>query len=239
MPQAKCEVRTQRHSCGYLLQHCPEHPYANHQGFVPQHRLIMEAQIGRIVNPCIEHVHHIDGIKDNNSPNNLVLLDIQTHRRLHRGWVFRSGEWWKVCPECNRLLPVESSFYKRSSGTFVNLWKPCSVQISNSIAHAEVMTRTTECKRQGIRRLGHPIYPQPEVRLRRNSEGDQMRVKDVQEAIGEAQRFITKANHCLDREYEEYKSHARLSVFCKSCTESAACKRASMDLTRALSKMRK
>lgn len=55
--------------------------------------------------------------------------------------------------------------------------------------------------------------------------------KAVQEAKSEALRFITKANAYLER--------SRHDVYAKmGCTESAAVKRSSMDLTRALVKVR-
>jgi hypothetical protein len=47
-----------------------------------EHRRIGEMIAGRTLRPD-EHVHHIDGDKHNNSPDNLMVLDREEHLRLH------------------------------------------------------------------------------------------------------------------------------------------------------------
>ena len=58
---------------GYILVKSPAHPYKNHLGYVREHRLVMEAKLGRYLLPG-EVVDHIDGVKDNNAPENLRLF---------------------------------------------------------------------------------------------------------------------------------------------------------------------
>jgi hypothetical protein len=60
---------------GYILEYCPNHPFAigNPKKYVLQHRLVMEAHIGRVLLP-IEIVHHINGIKTDNRIENLMLF---------------------------------------------------------------------------------------------------------------------------------------------------------------------
>lgn len=48
---------------------------------VKQHRYIMAGIIGRELHPW-EDVHHIDGVKSNNSPSNLVLISHGDHTRI-------------------------------------------------------------------------------------------------------------------------------------------------------------
>jgi hypothetical protein len=66
----------------HILIQAPNHPFAR-KGFVPEHRLIVEREIGRILLEK-EVVHHIDLIRDNNTPDNLVTCKTDAaHRRVH------------------------------------------------------------------------------------------------------------------------------------------------------------
>jgi len=58
---------------GYILVHNPDHPSANSGGYVREHRLVMEAALGRPLTRT-EVVHHIDGNPANNSPENLEMF---------------------------------------------------------------------------------------------------------------------------------------------------------------------
>ena len=58
---------------GYILILSPAHPFANSSGYVREHRLVMEQQLGRWLTP-LEVVDHIDGNKQHNDPSNLRLF---------------------------------------------------------------------------------------------------------------------------------------------------------------------
>jgi len=58
---------------GYVLVYLLNHPLASIQGYVFEHRLIMEDHLGRPLLPY-EVVHHINGIPSDNQIENLQLF---------------------------------------------------------------------------------------------------------------------------------------------------------------------
>lgn len=65
----------------YIVAYAPDHPNAV-QGGVLEHRLVVEHQLGRPLDRG-EVIHHIDGNKHNNSPENLRVMSQSEHARLH------------------------------------------------------------------------------------------------------------------------------------------------------------
>lgn len=62
----------------------PEHPQAQKQGYVLEHILIAENVLGKPLPPKAV-IHHVDGDRQNNSPNNLVICeDNNYHKLLHQ-----------------------------------------------------------------------------------------------------------------------------------------------------------
>lgn len=57
---------------GYIRIYKPDHPAANSNGYVYEHRLVMEQKLGRLLEKC-ELVDHIDRNRSNNAPENLRL----------------------------------------------------------------------------------------------------------------------------------------------------------------------
>ena len=87
----------------------------------PEHRLIMEAILGR---PLTENevVHHRDGNKQNNALENLCVMSKTEHSRLH-GQQIKQGErprecWFcqkitrygVICPSCRREYGLDKPF---------------------------------------------------------------------------------------------------------------------------------
>ena len=69
-------------SSGYVLIYCPNHPFADRDGYVAEHRLVMEKVLGRVLG-TEEYVHHKNGIKTDNDIENLQLTNASEHAKIH------------------------------------------------------------------------------------------------------------------------------------------------------------
>lgn len=84
---------------GYRCLPAPGHPNADSKGYVREHILVMEAHIGRYLEPD-ECVHHIDRDKLNNAIANLELMTLSEHAALHA----REGDTgWAVLHQRNKI----------------------------------------------------------------------------------------------------------------------------------------
>lgn len=76
---------------GYVRIYQPDHPGADKDGYVLEHRLVKEAVLGRYLAKT-EEIHHINGVRDDNRPENLELW----FRRGHQPKGIRLGD----APHC-------------------------------------------------------------------------------------------------------------------------------------------
>ena len=66
---------------GYILVLYPGHPKADHKGYVREHVLVWEKANGMLV-PDGWHVHHKNGVKDDNRPENLEAMTHAKHSKV-------------------------------------------------------------------------------------------------------------------------------------------------------------
>jgi len=63
---------------GYINIFQPNHPHASGNGYILEHRLVMEKKLGRYLTKD-EMIHHLNGIKTDNREENLLVVNIKTH----------------------------------------------------------------------------------------------------------------------------------------------------------------
>jgi len=85
--------------CKYWILFKPQHPNCNGNGYIAEHRYVMSEKIGRALR-LGEVVHHKDGNKQNNHPDNLQLMFQGGKYKYHGIPVF--------CPRCNFELKQDS-----------------------------------------------------------------------------------------------------------------------------------
>ena len=72
---------------GYIFVYIPTHPFSNKQGYIFEHRRIMEDSLKRLLVKK-ENVHHINKIKSDNRIENLILF---SSNRCHKKYHFPKG----------------------------------------------------------------------------------------------------------------------------------------------------
>lgn len=109
-----------------------DHPFASNNGYVLEHRIIMENHLGRLLDPN-EVVHHINESKKDNRIENLQLMKVGEHERLHACIGRRMIEL--KCPQCKTLFVKEynQTFLGKKTGKYTCCSASCRGKFSRFV----------------------------------------------------------------------------------------------------------
>jgi len=132
---------------GYIRIYSPNHPKACNK-WVYEHVLVMEKILGRYLTDG-EMVHHINGNKGDNGPENLMLFaskreHVKHHTELRkRAALIDKGQ--KFCPVCSAIKP-EDNFFNNKSRPDGKDWlcKDCYAKRYNKSNHRRVESNLSE-----------------------------------------------------------------------------------------------
>lgn len=115
----------------YMYAIVREHPSATKHGYVLEHRIVVENDIGRLLTK-VEVVHHIDGNKKNNDISNLEVMSKSAHYLHHK----KTGrKYLKIkCPNCRKIFEREARHsHLVKGGVFSSCSRDCMGKILGEI----------------------------------------------------------------------------------------------------------
>jgi hypothetical protein len=116
----------------YLYAVVKDHPKATKHGYVLLHRVIMENHLGRLLNTN-EVVHHKNHDRKDNRLENLEVMEMKEHSKLHQQDKGRA--WCELkCPNCGILFHREKrqTFLQKGNG-YTCCSRSCRAKFSRNI----------------------------------------------------------------------------------------------------------
>ena len=125
---------------GYTAVYMPEHHMALNNGMVYYHRLVAENLLGRRLKDD-EYVHHINGKKDDNREENLMVFKSNAdHVRFHRGGqavldgdVYIAKYNYHSCPICGKRINTNAKLCRNCMLDSQRANRPSKEELSNLI----------------------------------------------------------------------------------------------------------
>ena len=109
------------HAEGYVQRMVPGHPRATKKGYVPEQVLVVEKILGKFL-PLTAIVHHDNGVRDDNRPENLVVCqDLSHHRLIHaRQTAYEACGHanWRKCKICHQYDDPTNMTILNSRGAY-------------------------------------------------------------------------------------------------------------------------
>lgn len=111
-----------KHTAGYILEKASTHRFADHEGYVREHRLVYERHFNCCLLECAV-IHHRNGKKDDNRIQNLQPM----YNSLHISEHSRKDVSDRVCSYCGsnktrwyrRKFVISYGWYKDGKGGFI------------------------------------------------------------------------------------------------------------------------
>jgi HNH endonuclease len=135
-----------RHKAGYVMVRAPDHPRAGRSPYVFEHVLVAEQLLGRYLPPG-ESIHHRNGVRDDNRPEN---LELRTKPQPSGIWVSDAIAWARELLE--RYGEVERGTPPKMLGATQALLEVPGFEPGSSVSSAGLLRAQPVSKVSGRRR---------------------------------------------------------------------------------------
>ena len=168
---ARHQPRIQAYKTIYAPENSSSYKSRSNQGWIKEHRFVAEQMLGRPLRRD-EIVHHKDGNKLNNSPDNLMVLTNKEHSLLHKRLQAKTELVEDRCLDCNKLLTnkhIDSSRRRRCRSCYARfkkkpipltkeelynlVWSVPAVQLAKRFGVSDTLIKRW-CREMGISKPG-------------------------------------------------------------------------------------
>jgi HNH endonuclease len=113
-------ARKRKHT-GYIYIYYKIHPNSDREGWIGEHRLVMENHLGRYLE-TFEHIHHINENRSDNRIENLELHTASTHYLEHHKQRRINDIAKRICVRCGTNKPPLSSKVWKGNRYYFQRW---------------------------------------------------------------------------------------------------------------------